>query len=982
VGLPNDLAGHPRYRIVRLLGEGGMGAVYLAEHRLMDRLVALKIIRPQFTAKATSVARFHREVKTAAQLDHPHIVRALDAETAGNLHFLVMEYVHGRSLGALVRRDGPLPIAAACEYIRQAALGLQYAHERNMVHRDIKPDNLMRTEHPDTGEPGGVKILDFGLARLMQAQGSSTNDVPNARSLTQADALMGTPEYLSPEQASNATTVDGRADIYALGCTLYHLLAGHPPFTGDTAFDVIYQQVHVPPPSLRKKRPDVPAGLERLVFRMMAKEPGQRYPTPAAVAQALTPYARARRSPWLQGVLIGLLGVLGVLLGTGLALWRMPPAAPVEPPSPLPPPTPVVSARAVVAPTVPLDRWKRTDLLPNQRTRWPAEVVAVWGTPSGLPLSGIGRYPAYSRDGKWLAASSGFDVRIFASDTGQLRATLPGQVVAEVQSLLFSADGQQVFVGTQNGTIYVWDWEAGKLVHTLNGHTSLVFALALAPDGKLISTDLDRSLRVWNLATGQELAKHQLVGGGFSLAFHLTKPWLAVGYNGAGMVQVLEWPTCKELRQIPLPNHGFTRGVFSPDGRFLLAANEAQTQLWDANNWELRWEQPGSGAGLLSFSPDGQTTLAGGLRYPANVPGQVVRRRVDTGADIGQFAVDRTESWAHAVLRPDGAQVAWVNINDHRVRLFAPTTGIEQFPSVGHQNAITALVATPDGTRLATGDANGLILIWDTATGKICHRLPGTTGVRSLALRADGQQLAAGYADAVVRCWTLTTGALLHQLSPPAGDGERAAETVDYHPSGELLAVSVSGTIPRVQVWDLQLKRIVRFKDGTSGVFHPNGEQLALITAPNEVSVVQVQSDESIVLPKSTHSLWGVTWNAAAKELTARSATGAIERWSWPAMQVLPILNGHTDGVSRTVWDATGRWLATSGADGTVRWWEPAKHPGRAHIWALGTTEANKWVQVAFSPEGRHLFVGTGSGQVLVVRLAGPGQEWTWLGKN
>ncbi|HEY1859609.1 MAG TPA: protein kinase, partial [Gemmataceae bacterium] len=196
-GIPQELIDHPRYRVLELLGSGGMGRVYKAEHRIMERLVALKVINRNLVENPAAVERFRREVKTAARLIHPNIVTAFDAEQVENCHFLVMEYVEGQSLDRVVQKRGRLPVAEACDYVRQAALGLQYAHERGMVHRDIKPQNLMRT-------PGGqVKILDFGLARFL-------SEGKPATALTQFGVIMGTPDYIAPEQAHDPRAADIR----------------------------------------------------------------------------------------------------------------------------------------------------------------------------------------------------------------------------------------------------------------------------------------------------------------------------------------------------------------------------------------------------------------------------------------------------------------------------------------------------------------------------------------------------------------------------------------------------------------------------------------------------------------------------------------------------------------------------------------------------------------------------------------------------
>ncbi len=283
-GLPPELVNHPRYRIVRELGRGGMGVVYQAVQTLMDRPVAIKVINPSVLAHPDALPRFQSEVKTAAKLDHPNIVRAHDAEQVGDLHLLVMEYVEGTSLADLVQRKGPLPLAYACHFIRQAALGLQHAFEQGMVHRDVKPQNLMVTPK------GQVKILDFGLARLRGGQ-------TRGGGLTEAGAFMGTPEYVSPEQATDARTADTRADLYSLGCTLYFLLTGQPPFPEDTAVKMILAHIEKPPPSLSAVRPDVPSELAAVVERTLAKDPGRRYQQPVELAQALVPFIKQGTKP-------------------------------------------------------------------------------------------------------------------------------------------------------------------------------------------------------------------------------------------------------------------------------------------------------------------------------------------------------------------------------------------------------------------------------------------------------------------------------------------------------------------------------------------------------------------------------------------------------------------------------------------------------------------------------------------------------------
>jgi formylglycine-generating enzyme required for sulfatase activity/serine/threonine protein kinase len=280
-GLPAVLNDHPRYRVVAALGAGGMGAVYRAEHRLMVRPVALKVIRGDLLGNAAMVERFRREVKAAARLaSHPNIVAAYDAEQTGETHMLVMEFIEGTDLARVVDRRGPLPVGEACEYARQAALGLQHAFEDGMVHRDIKPQNLMRTNR------GQIKILDFGLARF-------ASEVATHAGLTAEGMVLGSADYIAPEQIDDPHTADIRADIYSLGCTLYFLLAGRPPFPDGSVIQKLLAHSEKTPRQLADVRPDVPPELARIVERMMAKSPSLRPSTPAEVILALDPIADA-----------------------------------------------------------------------------------------------------------------------------------------------------------------------------------------------------------------------------------------------------------------------------------------------------------------------------------------------------------------------------------------------------------------------------------------------------------------------------------------------------------------------------------------------------------------------------------------------------------------------------------------------------------------------------------------------------------------
>ena len=262
------------YIILDKLGQGGMGLVYKARHRRMGRLVALKVLSPQVTKSRGAVARFHTEVRAAARLNHPNIVTAYDADESSGRHYLVLEYVAGTDLAARVRKHGPLPVDPAVACALKTARGLEYAHARGIVHRDIKPSNLL------LGVDGSVKILDMGLARI--DSGSSRREA-----LTRAGQIMGSVDYMAPEQAFDASAVDFRSDIYSLGATLWYLLTGRTMYHGDNAIQILMAHQARPIPSLCEACSDATGALEAIFARMVAKKPDQRFASMTEVIMAI-----------------------------------------------------------------------------------------------------------------------------------------------------------------------------------------------------------------------------------------------------------------------------------------------------------------------------------------------------------------------------------------------------------------------------------------------------------------------------------------------------------------------------------------------------------------------------------------------------------------------------------------------------------------------------------------------------------------------
>jgi serine/threonine protein kinase len=345
-----------KYKVLERLGSGGMGSVYLCEHKLMRRRVAVKVLPTAKASDPAALERFYREARAVAALDHPNIVHAYDIDQDENLHFLVMEYVDGASLQEIIKKTdkaGPMDPLRACHYLYQACLGLQHAHGAGLVHRDIKPGNVL------VDRTGVVKILDMGLARFF-------NDEEDILTKKYDENVLGTADYLAPEQALDSHGVDIRADIYSLGATWYFVLTGRPPFgEGTVAQKLIWHQTRQPK-SIRSLRPGVPEALVAIVEKMMAKDAGQRYQTPLAVAEALVPLIESpigpppeAEMPRLSLAAIGPQAAETTMVSSSLPTgvsppprknWQVPPSGPQPVVKPAPETRPLSPVTAVPTP--------------------------------------------------------------------------------------------------------------------------------------------------------------------------------------------------------------------------------------------------------------------------------------------------------------------------------------------------------------------------------------------------------------------------------------------------------------------------------------------------------------------------------------------------------------------------------------------------------------------------------------------------------
>jgi WD40 repeat protein/predicted Ser/Thr protein kinase len=712
--LPEELANHPRYQVESLLGKGGMGDVYRARHRLMERTVAVKVINPEIVNRPEAVRRFQREVKAAARLSHPNIVTAYDAEQAGDLHLLVMEYVEGRDLACVVKETGPLSVEDACQCVRQAALGLEHARKCGMVHRDIKPQNLMLTPERE------VKILDFGLAQFAREAVAPGKPGRGPGELTDAHSMMGTPDYMAPEQAESARSADIRSDIYSLGATLYYLLAGAPPFSEGSVLEKLKAHAEQTLPPLAELRDDVPAELEQVLRRMMAKDPSERYQRPEDVAEALAPFAaakeplakpRPRRRHVRPAVLVGLAAAAVLLFG---AIFT------------------VATNRGTLEIQT-FDEDVEVSILKDGRE------VRIVDTKTGNKLTlraGEYQLKLAGEKGDLKLSTDTFTLKrgdkvivevrrkpaigaaIAAAEPEpralivQLRATLRGHT-ADVRSVAVAPQGKTLATASFDGTVKLWDMASRKELATLRGHTGRINCVVFSSDAEtLASAGLeDNVVKLWDAATAKELSTLEGHTGPVYCATFAPDGSTVASASADGTVKV--WDVAKGTELATLEGHEREVEVvaFSPDGKLLASGSwDGTVKFWDVGTWkEQATLQAGDDIRWVTFSPDGKTLA--------------------TGSAHGDIKL-----WDVATRK---ARTGWQ----------------------AHVWKIRRLAFTPDGKTLASSSQDGSFKIWNASTGARLAIYPEGRQVWNVAFSRDGLTLLTASSDGTVKLWDVQVAA-------------------------------------------------------------------------------------------------------------------------------------------------------------------------------------------------------------------------------
>lgn len=985
------------YLLLERLGEGGMGTVFKARQRKLKRLAALKIIRKEHLAAPNAVHRFQREAEAAARLAHPNIVTVYDADEAGGTHFLAMEYIEGTDLAHLVKQSGPLPVEQACEYIRQAALGLQHAHEHGLVHRDIKPANLVLAHRvsslagpttPGASKAAGptnavVKILDMGLARLDHAEGA--DDVSGT--LTQEGMVMGSLDFLAPEQAQDSHRVDIRADLYSLGCTFYFLLTGQVPFPSGAATTKLLKHRLDEPEPVEQLRPGLPAELAAAVKKLMAKRPEDRYQTPVEVAEALADLMstangpapslglgqqRAEEKPLPERNASEAL----TAAMSGLPDLARPVARSNDTPSDLAAPDAAAKVGAAGAPrgTISAARMKHGLALAGSLLlliggglsvllflHSPRKLV-TGGADPGNPKPPIAIVERPPQEKPWKSGPADNVLRGLVPRP----ATLPGIKRWQVETVLphsavntvaWSADSRLLACGTETGEVRVYDAQTLQLVQLLIGHSNRVNSIAWSPDGKrLASGGFDYTVRLWE-ADGTPGLVLKLPNASLCVA------WSPDGKRLASTVSdvVFLWEADGTPGPV-LKGHegGVLTVAFSPDGKQLVSGSEDRTiRLWGADG------KPGA---VLKGNTDRVMSLAWSpdSKRLASTNGTMVRLWDADGAP-GSVLKGHIQILSSVAWSADGKRLASAGY-DQTVRLWQED-GKPSSVLKGHTHDVLAIAWSPDGKRLASADGGGNVWLWE-ADG---HKGPILKGHMNRSLSAkwspDGKQLASASLDTSLRLWQADG-----QQGPILKGCMNRGHSVPWSADGKRLALANDdGT---VRIWQVDGREGAVLKGHTGPVesvdWSPDGSGLASGSWDQTVRLWQVDGTPGPILKGHTGWVLAVAWNPDSKCL-ASGGDQTVRLWQADGKEG-PILKGHTGFVLSVAWSPDGKHLASAGFDSTVRLWQADGTPG---LVLKGHTQ--RFVDaVVWSPDGKRLASGSGDQTVRLWQANGtPGPVLT-----
>ncbi len=651
---PDSLGRLGHYEILQVLGHGGFGIVLRAFDDTLHRVVAIKVLAPQMAATSPARKRFLREAQAAAQVRHENVVQIYAVEEQP-LPFLAMEFIPGETLQARLDRRGPFDAAEVAALGRQMADGLAAAHAAGLIHRDVKPANVLIEDRPRPK----VKLTDFGLAR-------AADDA----SLTRSGAVLGTPLYMSPEQAGGHK-LDHRSDLFSLGSVLYAITTGRPPFRAESTLGILRRVAEDSPRPIPEVIPEAPPWLCRMIDRLMAKDPNDRFQSAAEVSAALEagaagpsgtdrPARPRRRSPWLAAGA----GAVVAAVALGIGLWAAGLLGNAKGPDPAP---------RAAAPNSPPEK---TDP-GGDKEALPADHRPAVGRFQFPPADGRPELPAVSEDGKHLAAPWGDRVWLFETPSGRRVRSLQG-AGGKILDVAISSRGRLVAAVSGRPEplrLRVWDLDTFAELHTQDGGGLPAFS----PDGTLLVAAQSKPprLQVWKARTGdvvRSIPGHEGYGSGFNPEGTLYALHEAYRGNEVQIVSVWNTNTWQMVRSLEVPRGSGSFLQFSPDGRLLAMITGRQLVLWDTRTFEPAGTHAIGSDWWFAFTRDGKSILTRA--------DEIVRWDIWTGEKLGAFDIRNPDkSRLYPTLSADGQALYVSDFQGRCLRVCAVATGKELRPA-------------------------------------------------------------------------------------------------------------------------------------------------------------------------------------------------------------------------------------------------------------------------------------------------------------